>query len=398
MISSALGGLGLFLLGMILLTDGLKAVAGEALRTALARFTGRPGSALVTGALLTALVQSSTATTVMTIGFVSAGLMTFTQAVGVIFGANIGTTSTAWIVSVIGFKVSMSAVALPCIGVGALLRLLRRGRAAALGTTVAGFGLMFLGLDVLQEGMKALSASLEPGSFPDGHALAGRALLVLGGVVMVVILQSSSATVAATLTALHLGTIDLTQAAALVIGQNVGTTTTAAIAAIGANTAVKRTAAAHLAFNVLTALVAFALLEPFVVGVRVVVERLGDPSDATVLAGFHTGFNLLGVLLLFPVIGRFARLIERLLPERGPVLVRHLAVDAAEIPGVALEAARRTLGEVAAVLFEAARARLDGAEPAEVEAALDPPRRALEDTRRFIAHVGAHEETAAEHA
>ncbi len=398
MISSALGGLGLFLLGLILLTDGLKTAAGAALRAALARFTDRPWKALVTGAALTTAVQSSTATTVMTIGFVSAGLMTFTQSVGVIFGANIGSTSTGWIVSIIGLKVSMGAMALPVIGVGALLRLLLKGRGAALGTTLAGFGLMFLGLDTLQEGMRSLSGSLDPSSLPGGASLGGRLLLVLFGVIMVVVLQSSGATVAATITALHLGTIDLVQATALVIGQNVGTTATAVVAAVGAPTSVKRTAAAHLLFNVITAVLVFFTLEPFTALVKLAAAALGDPSDATVLAAFHTAFSVLGVLLLFPIIGRFAALIERLLPERGPVLVRHLAGGTAEMPTVALEAVRRTLAEVAAVLFEAVRARLGGAMPDAVEAELDAVRRALDETRRFITRIGAHEETAAEHA
>lgn len=398
MISSALGGLGLFLLGLILLTEGLKSVAGEALRAALARCTGRPGLALVTGAVLTTAVQSSTATTMMTIGFVSAGLMTFTQSVGVIFGANVGSTSTGWIVSVIGLKVSMGAIALPVIGVGALLRLLLRRRGAALGTLLAGFGLMFLGLDTLQLGMKALSASIDPASFPDGASLAGRALLVVVGLLMTIILHSSGATVAATITALHAGTIDLTQAAALVIGQNVGTTATAVVAAVGAPAAVKRTAAAHFLFNVLTAVVVFAAMEPLVAMVTAVARWAGDPSDATVLAAFHTAFSLLGVLLLFPLIRRFAALIERLIPDRGPVLGRHLAPDAAEIPALALEAARRTLAEIGALLLDAARARLTGADPEAIEPDLEAARRALEDTRRFLTRVGAHEETATEHA
>lgn len=398
MISAALGGLGLFLLGLLLLTDGLKTVAGAALRAALARFTDRPWRALVTGTVLTTAVQSSTATTVMTIGFVSAGLMTFGQSVGVIFGANIGSTSTGWLVSMLGLKVSMGAVALPVIGVGALLRLLLHGRGAALGTTLAGFGLMFLGLDTLQEGMRGLEDSLDPTDLPAGAPLGGRALLVVIGVIMSIVLQSSGATVAATMTALHLGSIDLVQATALVIGQRLGTTATAVVASIGGPTAVKRTAAAHLLFNVITSVAVFFVMEPFTAAVSAVTTWAGDSSDATVLAAFNTAVSVLGVVILFPITHRFAALIERLLPERGPALVRHLAAGTAEIPAVALESVRRTLSEIAAVLFDAARARLAGARPDEVEADLDAARRALEETRRFITHIGAHEETAAEHA
>lgn len=398
MLSATFGGLGLFLLGLVLLSDGLKVVAGAALRSALARFTDRPWRALVTGTLLTTLVQSSTATTVMTIGFVNAGLMTFGQAVGVIFGANIGSTSTGWIVSAVGLKVSLGAAALPVVGVGALMRLVLRGRGAALGLALAGFGLMFLGLDTLQAGMKDLSGALDPTGLPSGATLAGRAGLVLFGVLMVLILQSSGATVAATITALHLGAIDLTQATSLVVGQNVGTTATALFAAFGKPAAVKRTAAAHFLFNAITAVVVFFALAPFTTLVQAVVGWWGPANDATVLAAFHTGFSALGVLLLFPVIHRFAGLIERLLPERGPTLGRHLGRGVADEPTLALEATRRTLAEVAAFLGGVALRRLRGVAAEEVEPDLGAAHRAFDETRRFIVRIGAKEETAAEHA
>jgi len=236
MLSTILGGIGLFLLGMILLTDGLKALAGDSLRRVLARFAGGRLSSLAAGAGVTALVQSSSATTLTTIGFVSAGLLTFEQALGVILGANLGTTSTGWLVSILGLKFSISKVALPLVGIGALTRLLSRERLANLGLALAGFGLIFVGIDTLQLGMEGLSARIDPGSFPDA-SLQGRLLLVLIGVFMTVVLQSSSAAVATTLMALHAGTIDLTQAAALVVGQNVGTTVTAALGSIGATVA-----------------------------------------------------------------------------------------------------------------------------------------------------------------
>lgn len=398
MISTGLGGLGLFLLGMTLLTDGLRQLAGDALRASLARFTGRPATALLTGATVTALVQSSSATTLLTIGFVSAGLMTFAQSIGVIFGANVGTTSTAWLVSAIGLKVSVSAAALPLIGGGALLKLLLRGRGAAAGLALAGFGLIFLGLDTLQAGMRELSAVVDPAGFPSASGLGGRTALVLAGTLMTVVLQSSSVAVAATLTALHAGTIDLPQAAALVIGQNIGTTATAGLAVIGGSTAVKRTALAHLLFNGTTGLVVFFALTPLLDLVTALGARLGDASSATTLAGFHTVFNVLGVALLFPFTRRFAAMVERLLPERGPGLERHLGAAATEVPAIGLLAARRTLGEVGAVLLETARARLGGADPLLVEPHLQPARRALEATGRFLARLGAHEETSAEQA
>lgn len=172
MLALLLGGIGLFLLGMTLLTDGLKVLAGDALRRVLARFTGGPTRAMLSGAALTALIQSSSATTLATIGFVSAGLLTFQQAVGLVFGANLGTTSTAWLVSLLGLKLSVSAVALPLVGVGALARLLARDRWAAAGTALSGFGLVFVGIDTLQAGMADLAAQIDPEALP-GASLGG---------------------------------------------------------------------------------------------------------------------------------------------------------------------------------------------------------------------------------
>ena len=156
----------MFLLGMLLLTDGLKAAAGEALKGLLVRFTGRPASAFVSGMLVTALIQSSSATTLATIGFVSAGLLTFAQAVGVVIGGSVGTTMTGWLVSLLGLKLSVGKLALPLIGAGALMRLILKGRASATGLAIAGFGLIFVGTDTLQGGMAALSERVSPGGLP----------------------------------------------------------------------------------------------------------------------------------------------------------------------------------------------------------------------------------------
>jgi phosphate:Na+ symporter len=191
-----------------------------------------------------------------TIGFVSAGLLSFSSALGVIVGANVGTTSTGWIVSLLGFKLNVGQVALPFIGVGALLRLLFDGRRAHLGMALAGFGLIFIGIDVLQEGMGGLAQRIDLSSFP-ATTLASRLLLILIGAVMTVLLQSSSAAVALTLTALNSQAIDLEQSAYLVIGQNLGTTVTAVLAAVGASVPARRTALGHILFNALTGLLAF---------------------------------------------------------------------------------------------------------------------------------------------
>jgi phosphate:Na+ symporter len=374
---TVLGGIGIFLVGMLLLTDGLKTAAGSALRELLKRFTGNRFSAVLSGAAVTALVQSSSATTLTTIGFVSAGLLSFQGAVGVIFGANLGTTSTGWIVSTIGLKVRVAEWTLPLIGVGALAWLLFSGRRAAAGMALAGFGLIFVGIGTLQTGMGELADRIDPGSF-GGATLGGRLLLVGVGIAMTVVMQSSSAAIATTLAAVDAGAVTLEEAAALAIGQNVGTTVTAGIAALGATTAAKRTALAHVLFNVITGVIAFAALPAFVELSRDAADD-GDPAMA--LAAFHTFFNLAGVLLLLPVIGPFSRLVARLVPERGPRLLADLDAAVAEVPDVGLDAARRTAGRIGGALLGAAADRAEGKpapHAAEAAAAIEPLTRFVE--------------------
>ncbi len=347
LVSVLLGGVGIFLTGMFLLTEGLKAAAGDSLRAGLQRFARTPARGLASGTLLTALVQSSSATTLTTIGFVSAGLLTFPQALGVIFGANLGTTSTGWIVSVLGLRVSVGAMALPLVGVGALLRLLAKGRWSHGGTAMVGFGLIFVGIDTLQAGMEGIAHQIDPGAF-GGETLLGKGVLVVVGLLMTVVMQSSSAAVATTLTALHTGTIGLEQAALLVVGQNMGTTVKAALAAIGGSVPVKRTAAAHILFNLFTGALALALL-PGLLSLSVAIVGEGDPAVAVAL--FHSLFNLAGVIALFPFLGAFAGWIERRMPEKELPLTGHLDPSLIELPTVAVEAARRAGAGIARELF-----------------------------------------------
>ncbi len=398
MISSTLGGIGIFLIGMILLTEGLKDAAGSALRDVLQRFTRGPGSAMASGAAVTALVQSSSATTLTTIGFVSAGLLTFPQAVGVIFGANVGTTSTGWIVALLGLKIQIAAIAFPLVGVGALLRLLGHGRKADIGMALAGFGLIFVGIDVLQVGMTGLSERFDPASFP-GSTLGGRVALVVIGLAMTVVMQSSSAAVATTLTALHSGAIGFEQAGLLVVGQNVGTTVTAALATIGASVPARRTAMAHILFNLITAAIAllvFPVLMPLTLGVA------GEGDPATAIALFHTTFNLLGVALLFPVLPAFSRLVERMVKEDTPSLTRHLDRTVGAIPTVAVEAARQATIATALRLFtrlaETVRPRrVGGVEKRMIDSGPDEEAgEALSEIRRFMGTVRSPNEAAPE--
>lgn len=307
------GGIGLFLLGMRLMTDGLKFAAGTSLRNILASSTSTPLRGILSGLFLTGLVQSSSAVTVATIGFVNAGLMDLAQSVAVVYGSNIGTTMTGWLVSLIGFKLHIKAFALPAIGAGMLLRVTQRQeRQAAIGDVLVGFGLFFLGIDVLKSGFEGLENSIDFAAFA-GTGIASLLLFVGVGFFLTLCMQSSSAAIALILTAVANGVLPFEDAAAVVIGANVGTTSTAALAVIGSTVLARRLASAHVFFNLVTGVVAFLLL-PLIVSFLVYSEKLlGFGDDPVVrLALFHTVFNVLGVLILYPFTSRMVALLSLL--------------------------------------------------------------------------------------
>lgn len=357
---TVLGGLGLFLLGMHLMTRGLRQLAGNRLRQYIQNSTSTPATGALSGAMATALLQSSSATTVATVGFVSAGLMTFPQALGVIFGANIGTTITGWMVALLGFKLKIGLLAQPLIFFGVLLQLFGRGRWQPFGLTIAGFGLLFVGIDTLTQGFSILEGRITPDDFP-GDTFLGRVQLVLIGVVITLITQSSSAGVATALAALTIGAISFPQAAALVIGMDVGTTATAALATVGGSVASRRTGFAHVVYNLMTGLIAFCLLVPLGWLYAAAGPRL-DPQIA--LVGFHTVFNLIGVLAVVGVTKHFARLIIWLIPSKGEDPAERLDDHLLKDPEAALDAARAAVQDQAKLLFGAVSDAL-GAEPTE---------------------------------
>jgi len=368
-IVSIVGGVGLFLLGMAVMTDGLKALAGTALKTVMEKAAATPLLGTFWGAVITLLVQSSSATTMTTIGLVSAGLLTFPQGLSLVFGANIGTTGTGWLVAAFGVRISLTAAALPIVFVGALLKVVGRGRLAAAGGAIAGFALILVGLSTLQEGMSGLAESLHPSDLPAVANAAGAVtlsglanvlILVVAGAVMTTVMQSSTASIAVTLSALYAGAVGLDQALALVIGQNIGTATSSAVAAIGASSTAKRLAAAYIAFKLVAALIAIALF-PFVTPLIV---RAAEEIDATgLLAAYHTAYNVIGVAVLLPLMGPFTRLIERLVPERGSPFAKYLDPAALRSPNVAVEAVRRTVERALETLCSATAKALDGAAP-----------------------------------
>lgn len=371
-----LGGLGLFLVGMHLMTEGLTRAAGPGLRSVLAKGTKTPLRGVLSGVVLTSLVQASAAVTIATIGFVNAGVMSLRQAVTVIYGTNVGTTITAWLVALVGINFDLKAAALPLIGLGMLLRVTAaRNKWGALGEAVAGFGLFFLGIELLKTTFADFGALLA-GNTIDGNGVGGALFFLALGFVITVLMQSSTASTAIVLTASAGGLLPLAPAAAMVIGANVGTTVSAALSVIGATPNAKRTAAAHVGFNLITGVVALILL-PWLVEMIVDARALLglDGAPAPVLAAFHTVFNVLGVVLMWPLTNRFVALLDgwfRTAEEdeaRPKYLDRHvIATPALALRALALEITRigdivRRMGQgaLSAELTPGARLAVDKA-------------------------------------
>jgi phosphate:Na+ symporter len=359
---TALGGIGLFLLGMALMTDGLKLAAGPALERILAAATRTRAHGLGSGLLVTLLVQSSSAVTVATIGFVNAGLLALGPALWVLFGANVGTTMTGWIVALVGLRFKIEVLALPLVFAGVLLRLSGSGtRRAPLGDALAGFGLLFLGIGVLQEAFGGLS---DADLLPRGDGRRDVLLQVAAGIVMTVLTQSSSAAMAITLTAAQGGLLSAQSAAAVVIGANVGTTVTALLATLGATSNARRAGLAHVVFNVVTAAVALLMLPWMVDAIATLRAWMGLPADpAARLALFHTVFNVFGVLLMWPLAAPLTLWLQRRFrsAEEDEARPRFLDDTVLPVPALALQALAQEIGRIGAVTRRALAATLAGA-------------------------------------
>lgn len=306
------GGIGLFLLGMQMMTDGMKMSAGNSLRRILKSSTRTPIRGILSGALITSMVQSSSAVTVATIGFVNAGLLTLKQAIRVAYGSNLGTTMTGWLVAIVGFGFHIKAFALPAICVGMLMTIFaKHGRYPAIGKAIAGFGLFFLGIDLMKSGFSGLENLIIFDALQESDII-GLVVFVGVGFLMTLIMQSSSAAIAITLTAAAGGVVALPAAACMVIGANVGTTSTAALAAIGATPNAKRVAAGHVIFNLMTGAIALLTLPLMLLAIEWFQQSAGMAGGpATFLALFHTLFNLLGVLLIWPFTQRLVTFLKR---------------------------------------------------------------------------------------
>lgn len=324
-----IGALGLFLFGMKVMSDALLELAGNRMRSVLAGLTSNRFKGVGTGLLITALIQSSSATTLMVVGFANAALLTLPQAISVIMGANIGTTITAWLITLVGFKVSMGSLALPVVGLGFAGIVSKKEKWRHAGGFLVGFGLLFLGLDLVREYLPDLRQYPEVLAFIRHYTDFGFGsvlLFLLLGTLLTVILQSSSATMALTLVMTAEGWIPFELAAALVLGENVGTTITATMAAFIGNYRAKQVALAHLMFNIFGIIWMLVLLGPFLQGIKWFVIEFGGKSPFTskgdiplAISIFHTAFNVTNTLLLVGLIHPLSRAITRVFPKQEPL-------------------------------------------------------------------------------
>ena len=359
------GAMGMFLYGMNLMSSGLQKAAGDRLRGFLSAMTSNPFKRVMTGVGITALIQSSSATTVMVVSFVNAGLLTLVQAIGVIMGANIGTTITAWMVSLLGFKADISILAVPLMLLGFLFSNSKKNQHKNIGELIVGFSLLFLGLSFMKESVPDLKQTPEVLEFVRQWSGYGfwSVLIFLGvGTVLTLILQSSSATMAITLIMLSMGWIPFPMACAMVLGENIGTTITANIAASVGNHSAKRAALSHTIFNVFGVIWALVLFWPFLGLVGRIIEFMGFPnpaadgfavadsdgpsSTATLygLSMLHTLFNLINTLILVWFTGLIATLVTKMVKdsdnkEEKPYRLKYINAGPLATPELATEQA-----------------------------------------------------------
>ena len=364
-IFTLLGALGMFLYGMNLMSSGLQKSAGDKLRTLLSAMTSNPFKGVLTGLSITSIIQSSSATTVMVVSFVNAGLLTLAQAIGVIMGANIGTTVTAWLVSWLGFKSDISILAVPLMLFGFLFSNSKKDQRKNIGELIVGFSLLFLGLSFMKESVPDLGQTPEVLEFVkawSGHGFGSILIFFALGTILTLILQSSSATMAITLIMLSMGWIPFDMACAMVLGENIGTTITANIAAAVGNTQAKRAAMSHTIFNVFGVVWALILFAPFLGLIGNIIELFGLPNPAaegfTVtgpntesgiaalygLSMLHTLFNTINTFVLIWFIKYIERVVVWLIKtpanqESDTFRLKYISAGPLATPELAIEQA-----------------------------------------------------------
>lgn len=337
-----LAGLGLFLFGMILLEESVKALSGRAFRKMIRHYTDSRIKAIGSGSLVTAILQSSSAVSLMVLAFVGAGVMSMENGIGVMMGSNIGTTFTSWIIATFGFKVKIESFALPLIGIGGISLVLFSSSAKLFhfNRLLIGFGFLFLGLNYMKESVEIFAKSFDLGTIAD-HGLW---LYLLVGTLLTALMQSSSASIAIVLTALNSQLITFSIAVAMVIGANVGTTITVLLGTLGGSQAKKRVGMSHLFFNVLTGAVAFGALNMLVVFIQMFVDI--EAHSVMGLAFFHTLFNIIGVILFFPFVGTLARLLNNIYPDQKMILSVYIHNTPAEVIDAATDALKNEISHL----------------------------------------------------
>ena len=396
-----LGALGMFLYGMNLMSAGLQKAAGSKMRSFLTAMTSNPFKGVLSGLGITTVIQSSSATTVMTVGFVNAGLLTLSQAVGVIMGANIGTTVTAWLVSLLGFKADISLFAVPLMAVGFILSLAKSDKRRHISELIVGFSLLFLGLSLMKESVPDLRETPEVLSFIQNRTSYGFGsvlIFLVFGSILTLVLQSSSATMALTLIMVNMGWIPFEMGAAMVLGENIGTTITANIAAAVGNANARRAALAHTLFNVFGVCWALLLFRPFLTLVGATIGWMGLPNPMEIdnsmtmtadesistlygISMLHTLFNLFNTMILIWFVNLIVRIVTKVIKDKksaeedsvklkfidaGPLSTAELAVGQArsevihfaEISRRIVEFVRRAVNAKSDKEFEDMRQRL----------------------------------------
>ncbi|MCG8016122.1 MAG: Na/Pi cotransporter family protein [Candidatus Thiodiazotropha sp. 'RUGA'] len=342
-------GVAIFLFGMLSLEEGFKAFTGGILERILQRTTNRLWKSLSFGIISTTVMQSSSLVSVITISFLSAGLIGLASGIGIIFGANLGTTTGAWLVAGFGLKVKISAYAMPMLVFGIILVFQKSKSLRGAGYILAGLGFLFLGIHHMKEGFEAFKDAIDLAAYAM-PGLKGLLVYTLLGAAATVVMQSSHATLVLIITALAAQQISYENALALAIGANVGTTITAILGAMSSNVQGRRLAGAHLIFNVTTGLVAIIFIQQFLLAVNGVSDRLGIAEDdyTMKLAVFHTLFNLAGIIIMLPFTGQLVSLLERLLKKRERKVEEPLFLNEAamELPESAMQAIRNEIGHL----------------------------------------------------
>ena len=334
-----IAGLGIFLIGMFMLEDAIKILSGKAFRRMIRLYTNGPFRAIGSGTLVTAILQSSSAVSLMVLAFVGAGVMSMQNAIGVIMGSNIGTTLTIWIVAIVGFKLKIESFALPFIGLGGIGLVFCDSsyKPYQVCRLLIGFGFLFLGLDYMKSSVESIGQNFDLSMVPDY----GLWLYLLIGTLLTAIMQASAASIAVVLTALHSGLITFDIGVAMVIGANVGTTITVILGSLGGIPAKKRVAFSHLVFNVVTGVVAFFSIRPLVWFIIHFVDI--QTNNVMGLALFHTLFNIIGVILFFPFIKLLTNKLYRLFPDHKAILTVYINNTPTEVIEAATSAMRKEI-------------------------------------------------------